>query len=298
MSTTTEPHRTTGRARRVLPATAALAITAALVLGAPPAQGAAGRGAVPAAEPVVCSRLPHVREAVVEGVRIEGDLLADDDCGLVRSTVTGDILVLPGFGVALFDGTVVHGSVRGRGPVDVDGSYVHGDVHVDAPERQLWIVSSTVGGDVTGHVTASVLQSAHVHGSYDVTTTEAARFRGGSTVLGTLDTRGGRLLLHDTVVRGDVTSSGSAGALLCRARLDGALTITGLRAYARVGLEPPYDCTTTVAGPVELRDNPHSIDLGTVSTPLLVCAGNTGPRGVTVDGTQSLGATSGRCFPS
>lgn len=261
------------------------------------------------------------RSASISGATFEGDLVADVSCWVSDSRVSGDVLVLPGTALWL-DGATVAGDVRTTGGpneltswVDTRDSDLHGDLTVarsgtlrsttvrgdvvaaGAPADSLVLEDVRVLGGVAGTVGGLTLDRTAVVGPVDVTTWDATRVRA-SAVGADLTARRGRLLVHDSVVRGTLTAAGPSDLLVCRTQVDGDLAVSGVRVWGRVGEERSAYCRTTVGGSAHVAGNPASVVLGDLHVAGdLVCAGNTGSLGVVrrsalvVGGTRSPGCT-------
>ncbi|MBB2923260.1 hypothetical protein [Cellulomonas cellasea] len=276
------------------------AVLALVLAGAALTPSAAGAVEVEP-PPALCSTLPRNGDAVVD-LTVPGDLVADTfhggPCVLVNVVVEGDVVVPhdSSFHAVL---ATVRGSVDARGGVAItERSTVGGDVVVDDEHvwRALEVRDSTVTGDVRGRTAGARIVRSTVSGAYDVATTTRAQLAR-TSVAGPVDTRGGRLLVHDATLGASLTSTGSGEVLVCRTSVVGDLTVTDVRGYVRLGVEADERCRTTVGGSVLLVDNPHSLDLGDLAVAGdLVCTGNTGPRGITTSPlTTVTGARSGQC---
>lgn len=287
--------RVRGARRRPLAVSAVVAATVVAVGAAAPS------GAAADPSPVRCSDLSENGSSVV-GAHVVGDFLADSDdgsgCFLRSATITGDVLATA-YTVAEASTvggtvTVVDGHLTLAYGASVGGDVVMGDLAY--PWLGLSLVASTVAGSVHGQAgSVYVGEDSTVEGDYDLTTSGVVRIRH-STVAGDVDSRGGRLLVHDATVGGRLTATGSA-PLVCRTTVGGDLTVTDAHAYARLGIEGRERCRTTVGGSVRVVDNTHSVDLGDlVVAGDLVCTGNTGPRLVTWTALTSVAGTrTGQC---
>lgn len=252
---------------------AAPLVLAAALAGAPSLPAAA---TVPAPAPQLCSELSVDPEGQVGQVEVDGDLVADGECRGVSGDVHGDVVVPAG---ASFDARSldVHGDLRVAGYSGLYGSQVHGDVLLDGAAHVVLQHTSVVGG-VTGSALAVQVYASGVLGDVTVASTGATRLTR-SVLGGAVDVRGGRLLVHDTGVRGNLTSTTATDVLVCRASLRGDLTVTDVQGWSRVGQERQELCRTTVGGSVRVVDNPHTVVLDdVVVSGDLLCAGNTGPQ--------------------
>lgn len=275
--------------RRALRAAAVTLLAAAAACLTVPAQ---------AADPTYrCSEVSAANpQGSMWGEVLYGDLVADGECALLYSRITGDVTVPPGSSLTTTL-TTVTGTLRTAGPVTAERLRVHGDLALEAPgTAQVSLTDSWVAGAASGSVGSLLLARATVMGPLEVTTVDAARLRT-SVVGGTATVRGGRLLVHDSLVRGSLASTAATDALVCRSEVRGDLLLTGVQGWSRLGQERTEVCRTTVGGSVRLVDNPHSVVLGDLAVGGdLVCTGNTGPQGVVrTAGLTVAGASTGQC---
>jgi hypothetical protein len=255
-----------------------------------PGSTVAARLVVAAADPQLCSALPTTW-GEVQMVEVDGDLVADGECRFSEGRVRGDLLVPPGGRLDALS-LDVHGDLRVAGEAQVYATRVHGAVVLDQAARVTVDQSSVVAG-VTGSADVAAVRSSGVLGDVVVTATNAVRLSR-SVVGGAVDVRGGRLLVHDTGIRGALTSVGATDVLVCRTTVRGDLTVTDVQGWSRVGQERQELCRTTVGGSVRVVDNPHSVVLDDlVVAGDVLCTGNTGPQlvvrtaALTVAGTRS-----------
>jgi hypothetical protein len=222
---------------------------------------------------------------------VRGDLVADTMCRLEHVTVLGDVTSVEGGHLAATWSTIT-GSVDVQGGIWLERSTVLGDVDAASAEPyELSLGGSRVAGDLTGAAGSTRVDRSAVVGAYDVVTTGYARFRHG-VLGGPVRSGGGRLHVHDTTAAGDVLSVGSAEVLVCRSTVGGDLTVTQVQAWSRIGVERAAHCATRVGGSLVLVDNPHSLVVGDVAVDGdLVCRGNTGPQGVTLSESLTVGGT-------
>lgn len=251
-----------------------------------------------AADPTyLCSEVSAANaQGTVWGEALYGDLVADGDCALLYSRVTGDVTVPPGSSLTVTLSSLL-GSLTSSGPVTADRLRLHGDLTLDAPgTARLSLTDSWVAGRTSGTTGSLLLARTTVTGPLDVVTTDATRLRT-SVVGGSATVRGGRLLVHDSLVTGTLTSTGATDALVCRSEVRGDLVLRDVQGWSRLGQERTEVCRTTVGGSVLLEGNTHSVVLGDLAVGGdLVCTGNTGPQGVVRTPALTVaGARTGEC---